>query len=96
MGRYVKDAFVGRGESRWCWLHEIEFAEKAHVLKMLARELGQDDGPAIDELARHGLDAALGVLSAALEAAPDERRAGTIGEAYLRHRALWRAGQSLA
>ncbi|HUD28203.1 MAG TPA: hypothetical protein VMQ93_04975 [Novosphingobium sp.] len=88
MGRYVQDAFAGRGESRWCWLNEMEFAEKAHVLKMLARELGQDTSPAIDELAQHGLDAALGVLSVA--------SGGNVGEAYLRHRALWRAGQSLA
>ncbi|MEE4454743.1 hypothetical protein [Novosphingobium resinovorum] len=73
-------------DARAAWLSEMEFAEKAHVLKMLARELGQDNAPAIDELARHGLDAALGVLALAAGA--------SVGEAYLRHRALWRAGQA--
>lgn len=87
MGRYVQDAFAGRGESRWCWQNEMEFAEKAHVLKMLARELGQDTAPAIDELAQHGLDAALGVLN--------DAAGQNVGDAYLRHRALWRAGQSI-
>jgi len=88
MGRYMQDVFVGRGEGRWNWLIEMEFAERAHVLKMLARELGQDTAPAIAELAQHGLDAALAVLAVAVGA--------SVSDAYLRQRALWRAGQSLS
>lgn len=86
MGLYTKDAFVGRGESRWCWLNDMEFAEQAHVLKILARELGQDTAPAIAELAQHGLDAALGVIAGA---------AGNgVADAYREQRALWRAGRA--
>lgn len=87
MGRHVQDTFAGCGESQWNWLNEMEFAETAQVLKMLARELGEDTAPAIAELAQHGLDAALGVLAGATQR--------SVGEAYLRHRALWRAGQSI-
>ncbi|KMS55295.1 hypothetical protein V474_19865 [Novosphingobium barchaimii LL02] len=88
MSRYMQDASAGRGEGRCNWLTEMELAERAHVLKMLARELGQDTAPAIAELAKHGLDAALAVLAVAV---------GTsVSDAYLRQRALWRAGQSLS
>lgn len=86
MGCHVPDAFVKNEEYRLAWLSEIEFAEKAHVLKMLARELGHDDVAAIDELARRGLEAALAVLAAASGA--------DLAPAYLRHRAQWRAGQA--
>ncbi len=88
MGRYTPDIAAKYDERQFAWLGEMEFAENAHVLKMLARELGQDTAPAIAELARHGLDAALGVLAIAVGA--------SVSEAYLRHRALWRAGQSMS
>ncbi|MGF7155105.1 hypothetical protein [Novosphingobium gossypii] len=85
MGCLMHDTFVKTEEYRLAWLSEIEFAETAHVLKMLARELGQDTAPAIDELARRGLDAALAVLSGAV--------GWNVSDAYLRHRALWRVGR---
>lgn len=83
MGCYMRDAFVKYEECQSAWLSELEFAEKAHVLKMLARELGQDTEAVIAALAERGLDAALGVLALAAGA-------GQV-EAYLRHRAEWRA-----
>jgi len=87
MGRYMQDGLVGCGEGRLNWLAEMEFAERAQVLKMLARELGQDTAPAVAELAEHGLDAALVVLALTAGA--------SVSDAYLRQRALWRAGQSM-
>lgn len=86
MGCHMHNTIARTEEYRAAWLSEMEFAEKAHVLKMLARELGEDNAPVIDELARHGLDAALGVLAGAA--------GGPVSEGYLRHRALWRAGQA--
>ncbi|PNU04044.1 hypothetical protein [Novosphingobium guangzhouense] len=82
MGLYAHDGFVGRGESQWQRMNELEYAEKAQVLKALARELGQETGPAIDELARHGLEAALAVLALATGAG--------VGEDYKRCRAAVR------
>lgn len=86
MGFYMRDAFVKTDEHHAAWLNEMEFAEMAHVLKMLAVELGQEIDPSIDALAAKGLDAALGTLSPCCE--------GSVTEAYYRHRALWRAGQA--
>jgi hypothetical protein len=80
MGRAIQ-------EDQWTWLLEMEFAERAHVLKMLARELGQEAEPAMTELAAHGLDAALEVLALTAGA--------SVADAYLHQRALWRAGQSM-
>lgn len=85
MGRRICGAGTRRGEDQWNWLLEMEFAERAHVLGMLARELGQEAEPAMAALASHGLDAALDLLARATGA--------SVAEAYLRQRALWRAGQ---
>ncbi|EJU09424.1 hypothetical protein LH128_29050 [Sphingomonas sp. LH128] len=86
MGCHAHDASAKNEDYRLSWLSEIEFAEKAHVLKMLAREVGQDHAAAIDELACRGLDAALAVLTVAV--------GENVADAYLRHRALWRAEQA--
>lgn len=87
MGRELSDATVHYHELQWSWLNEVEFAEKAHVLKILARELGQDTAPAISELCQHGLEAALAAMAVAVGA--------NVSDAYLRHRALWRAAQAV-
>lgn len=63
MGFEMRGAFVKREENKAAWESEVEFAEMARVLKALAAELGQDTSAAIDELAHHGLGAALAVLA---------------------------------
>lgn len=63
MGFEMRDAFVRREECKAAWASEVEFAEMARVLKSLAAEFGQEATPAIDELAHHGIGAALGVLA---------------------------------
>jgi hypothetical protein len=63
MGFEMRDSFVRREECKAAWLSEMEYTEMARVLKALAAELGQDTDAAIDELAHHGLGAALGVLA---------------------------------
>ncbi len=79
MGFEMRDAFVKREECKAAWQSEVEFTEMARVLKALAAELGQNTDAAIDELAHHGLGAALGVLAG---------QAGVDVEAdYLRRRA---------
>ncbi len=86
MGFEMRAAFVKREECKAAWESEVEFAEMARVLKSLAAELGQDTEAAIDELAHHGLGAALGVLAG---------QAGNDVEAdYLRQRARSRIAAS--
>lgn len=86
MGFEMRSAFVKREECKAAWESEVEFAEMARVLKSLAAELGQDTDAAIDELAHHGLGAALGVLAG---------QAGCDVEAdYLRRRAQSRISAS--
>ncbi len=63
MGYETRNAFVRREECKAAWQGEVEFAEMARVLKSLAAEMGQDTDAAIEELAQHGLSAALGVLA---------------------------------
>lgn len=87
MGFYMRDAFVRYEECQAALLSEMEFAETAHVLKMLAAEMCDDPNPVLLALVRRGLDAALEVLSAG-------GRAG-MRDAYLRHRAVWRAEQAV-
>lgn len=67
MGFEMRESFVRREECKAAWESEVEFAEMARVLKALAAELGQDTDAAIDELAHHGLGAALGVLAGQAE-----------------------------
>lgn len=86
MGRLLREAMTSHNECRVAMLSEIEFAETARVLKTLAREAGHDERAVIDQLARHGLDAALGVMSSVDRTATSE--------AYQRHRARWRAGMN--
>lgn len=86
MGRLMREAFVMTDEQA-CYFSEVELAEMAQVLRMLALELGHAVDPGIDTLARHGLDAAL------VELAQRNGRA-SLSDAYYRHRALWRAGQA--
>lgn len=86
MGFEMRDAFVKREECKAAWQSEVEFTEMARVLKALAAELGQNTDAAIDELAHHGLGAALGVLAG---------QAGTDVEGdYLRRRAQSRIAAS--
>jgi len=79
MGFELRAAFVKREECKAAWESEVEFTEMARVLKSLAAELGQDTGAAIDELAHHGLGAALGVLAG--------QAGGDVEADYLRRRA---------
>ncbi len=95
MGRYLHDApasleatlGVSPNECRAAMLGELEFADTARVLKTLAREMGHDEGVVIERLARHGLEAALGELSAG--------QGSGVSEAYRRHRAYWLGGRSV-
>lgn len=59
----MPNSFVRREECKAALLSEMEYTEMARVLKALAVELGQETEAAIDELAHHGLGAALGVLA---------------------------------
>ena len=86
MGFETRRAFVGREENKVAWESEVEFSEMARVLKSLAAELGQDTDAAIDELAHHGLGAALGVLAG--------QSGGDIEADYLRRRAQGRIAAS--
>ncbi|WP_395392120.1 hypothetical protein WBP07_14560 [Novosphingobium sp. BL-8A] len=93
MGRYLHDApasleatlGASPNECRAAMLSELEFVDTARVLKMLAREMGHDEGVVVDRLARHGLDAALDLLSGT--------EGPAVSEAYLRHRACWLGGR---
>ncbi|MBA4354009.1 MAG: hypothetical protein C0409_04900 [Novosphingobium sp.] len=82
----TRESFVRREECKAAWESEVEFAEMARILKSLASELGQDTDAAIDELAHHGLGAALGVLSG--------QAGGDIEADYLRRRAQERIAAS--
>ncbi|TCM17030.1 hypothetical protein EDF56_106142 [Novosphingobium sp. PhB165] len=94
MGRYLYDASArleatlgaSANECREAMLSELEFIETARMLKMLAREMGQDEGMVVERLARHGLEAALDVLAGA--------QAIGLSEACLCHYARWRDGRS--
>jgi hypothetical protein len=87
MGFELRESFVRREECKAAWESEVEFAEMARVLKALAAELGQDTDAAIDELAHHGLGAALGVLAGQAESADVEQD-------YLQRRAQSRLAAS--
>ena len=86
MGFEMRGAFVKREECKAAWESEVEFTEMARVLKALATELGQDTDAAIDELAHHGLGAALGVLAG--------QSGGDVEADYLRRRAQGRLAAS--
>ncbi|MFY7838175.1 MAG: hypothetical protein ACOVQ0_18040 [Novosphingobium sp.] len=72
MGFEMRESFVRREECKAAWQSEVEFAEMARVLKALAAEMGLDTNAALDELAHHGLGAALGVLAGQAEVADVE------------------------
>ncbi|MBB3860109.1 hypothetical protein GGQ88_001370 [Novosphingobium hassiacum] len=86
MGFEPRGAFVKREERKAAWESEVEFAEMARVLKSLATELGQDTDAAIDQLAQHGLGAALGVLAG--------QSGSNVEKDYLRRRAQGRIAAS--
>ena len=92
MGFYMRDALVRYEECQAALLSEVEFAETAHVLKMLAADVGMDHNPVILALVRKGLDEALDVIATSLEKGV---RIG-VRDAFLQHRSAWRAQQSVA
>ena len=61
----LNSAFERREEWKSAHLSENEYREIARALKRLASERGAAAAPAIDALARKGLDAALGVIAEA-------------------------------
>ncbi|MCX7285250.1 MAG: hypothetical protein NTX28_14615 [Novosphingobium sp.] len=63
MGFERRDSFARREEAKAAWESDVEFAEMARILKSLAAELGGNIDAALDQLAHHGLGAALGVLA---------------------------------
>ncbi len=87
MGFEMRDSFVRREECKAAWESEVEFAEMARVLKTLAAELGQDTDAALEELAAHGLGAALGIMGGQAEGSDIEAD-------YLRRRAMARVAAS--
>ena len=64
MGYIMRDAFVKFEDCRDSWLHEREFVEAARALKSLAADMGEDVGPAVEALVRHGAETAFAVLHA--------------------------------
>lgn len=86
MGFELRDSFVRREECKAAWMSEREYAEMARVLKTMAAELGQDSDATLDQLAHHGLGAALGVLAG--------QAGGNVESDYLRLRARDRIAAS--
>ena len=78
--------FLKSEEYRAAYLNDMEFAEMARILKQLARDRDQDSAPVIDELARHGLDAALEALAGAT--------GDDVSGAYYRRREIWRVSEA--
>ncbi|MCJ2187028.1 hypothetical protein [Novosphingobium beihaiensis] len=78
MGCMMRDALVRFEEFQAASLHEREFVEIARVLKSLAGELGLQNDPVLDELANHGVGAALDLLCRA--------SGSNVSGAYVRHR----------
>ncbi|MCJ2182124.1 hypothetical protein MTR62_05315 [Novosphingobium sp. 1949] len=63
MGVLLRDANVRFEECHTAWLNEREFVEIARTLKTMAKELGLETDPVINELVHFGVDAAFAMLA---------------------------------